>query len=511
MSVGEAEGRAEADAVPVAPPDPAPLAQQTLAYGLTGLIVPLVGIITLPIFARVFSRSQYGLLEVGTTMSVVAMTITDLGLTSAAVRMFYDYKADEERQRRSVLLTSFISTTVLALVSAIVLIVFREQLASWVFNSPGRGSLVVVIAASIPALNAVRFVSEVMRVRLQANNYLATATITAVVTTALGVIGVVALGWRVNGVFFAALVGSTVGALYGFVVVRRGLAGRFSTTELRKMLAFGLPLVPTAVSAWALALVDRIILARVGSLSQVGQYAIANRLASLLMIGVSAFLLALTPFLFATYSEHAGQEKAARARILTYLTFIVSFAGLVVTLFAKEVLEVLAPRFGDAYLAVGPLALGTAAYGIAAVLTNGIALARRTIYLAVFGLIAALVNIGLNFALIPPLGIVGSAVATTIGFGVLALSYYWISQRIYPTPYEPMKILTMLGIGTALGVLGVVPLGPTPLAIAIKLATIPVFLAAVRLTGSMTAADFVELWRFVLGMIPRRATSPAPS
>jgi O-antigen/teichoic acid export membrane protein len=277
------------------------------------------------------------------------------------------------------------------------------------------------------------------------------------------------------------------------------------------MLVFGLPLVPTAVSAWALALVDRIILARVGSLSQVGQYAIANRLASLLLIGVSAFLLALTPFLFQTFSEHAGQEKAARARILTYLTFIVSFAGLIITLFAKEVLELLAPQFDDAYLAVGPLALGTAAYGISAVLTNGIALAKRTIYLAVFGIAAALINIGLNFVLIPPLGIVGSAVATTVGFGVLALSYYWISQRIYPTPYEPRKILTMLGIGTAIGVLGVVPLGSPAVVIAIKLAAVPAFLVAVRLTGAMTVADFVELRRFVVGMIPGRATRPAPS
>src|SRR2546430_13456926 len=56
----------------VAPPDHAPLARQTLAYGLSGLLVPLAGMITLPIFARTFSQSQYGILELATTTLTAA-------------------------------------------------------------------------------------------------------------------------------------------------------------------------------------------------------------------------------------------------------------------------------------------------------------------------------------------------------------------------------------------------------------------------------------------------------
>ena len=77
MGVGEAPSRSRAEAPVVPPPDLAPLAQQTLAYGLSGLLVPIVGMITLPIFARVFTRSQYGLIELGTTMTTVALAITD--------------------------------------------------------------------------------------------------------------------------------------------------------------------------------------------------------------------------------------------------------------------------------------------------------------------------------------------------------------------------------------------------------------------------------------------------
>ena len=79
------------------------------------------------------------------------------------------------------------------------------------------------------------------------------------------------------------------------------------------MLAYGLPLVPGALSSWALALVDRIILSRLGSLSEVGEYAVANRLALLLLIGMTAFLFALSPFLLATYSEDPSRRRRRAA------------------------------------------------------------------------------------------------------------------------------------------------------------------------------------------------------
>jgi O-antigen/teichoic acid export membrane protein len=487
---------------PALPPDPAPLARQTLAYGLSGLIVPLVGMITLPIFARVFTQSEYGLIELGTTMMAVAVAVTDIGLTAAALRSYYDYTAEQDSDRRSVMVTGFATTTVIAFAVALALIALREDVSRWLFGRPDQGRLVVVIALSIPALNTWRYVSEVMRIRLQAFHYLATTLIAAVVTTALSITGVLALDWRVEGVFFAGLVGNLLAAVYGLMVVWDGLSGSLSWPKLKPMLTYGLPLVPATLAAWALALVDRIILSRLGSLSQVGDYAIANRLASLLLIGVTAFLFALTPFLFSIYSEDPDQEKAARSRATTYLTVILALAGLVLTLFARELIAVVAPAFDQSYKAVGPLMLGAIGYGLVSVLTTGFSLARKTGRLALLAVGAAALNIGLNFALIPPWGIVGSAVATALGYGALAVAYYFVAQRVYHTPYELRKLLVTLGLATTLGILGVVPLGPEPLAVLVKLLALAAFVAGLWLTGTVRSPELIELRKFAHGMIP---------
>jgi O-antigen/teichoic acid export membrane protein len=270
------------------------------------------------------------------------------------------------------------------------------------------------------------------------------------------------------------------------------------------MLAFGLPLVPATVASWALALVDRIILSHLGSLAQVGEYAIANRLASLLTIGMGAFLFALTPFLFAIYSEDPARERAARGRTLTYLTFVLALAGLILTLFSQEILSVIAPRFENAYKSVGPLMLGMLAYGLVALLGTGIALARSTGRGALLTVLAAGINIGLNFALIPPFGIFGAALATAVGYGFLAIGYYLLSQHLYPTPYEPKKALLTVGTACAFGVLGAVPLGPEAIAVLVKLVAIGGFVAVIWVTGTMRQAEFGELRRFLFGMIPGR-------
>jgi peptidoglycan biosynthesis protein MviN/MurJ (putative lipid II flippase) len=76
-----------------------------------------------------------------------------------------------------------------------------------------------------------------------------------------------------------------------------------------------------------------------------------------------------------------------------------------------------------AIVAVGPLSFGLVAYRLAALLTTGFALARRTGRLALLSLTAAVANVALNAALIPPFGYVGSAFATGTGYVVLAVTY----------------------------------------------------------------------------------------
>lgn len=493
----ESRSLAELDATPT-------LARQTLTYAVSGVLGPAVSAILLPLFARVLTQREYGLLELGMTLATLALAVTELSLISAAQRSYFDYDDEQQRERTGVLSTALVMTSALTLAVALALVLFRDEVSSWLFGSDDHGTLVAAVAATLVTGNTFKYVTEVMRLRFQSTHYLVTSAIATLVGSAVTIVVVVVLDAGVTGIFLASLISNGLACAYGIVIVRDTIGRELSREELRTMLAYGLPLLPATIVAWALAFLDRVMLGKLDDVAAVGQFAIASRLTLLIAIAINGLMLAMGPFLFNLYSQDPALEKAARGRTLTYFTFVLSLGALVFTLFAQEALRVLAPAFEDAYQAVGPLAFGGVAYGLAALMTTGIALARRTVHLAVFSTVAASVNVVLNLLLIPPFGFVGAAFATASGYAVLAVTYFLIGQRVYPTPYEPRKVVTTLVLAGALASLAVVPLGSTGITVAVKVGAVLAFVGGVGLTRAMTRAEFAELWRFFLGMLPSR-------
>src|SRR5918992_1191885 len=84
------------------------LAQHTLAYGLSGLVVPLVGIVTVPVYARFLSPAEFGLLELGMVLTSIALVLADAGLSQAAQRHYYEYRPEHAKERRDVLFTALV-------------------------------------------------------------------------------------------------------------------------------------------------------------------------------------------------------------------------------------------------------------------------------------------------------------------------------------------------------------------------------------------------------------------
>jgi O-antigen/teichoic acid export membrane protein len=78
--------------------------------------------------------------------------------------------------------------------------------------------------------------------------------------------------------------------------------------------------------------------------------------------------------------------------------------------------------------------------GIYTVFTVGIFIKEKSIYVPVITGIGAVVNIGTNFMLIPVMGIMGAALATLAAYFVMAVIYFFVTQRFYKINYEYAKL-----------------------------------------------------------------------
>ena len=163
-----------------------------------------------------------------------------------------------------------------------------------------------------------------------------------------------------------------------------------------------------------------------------GLYSIADRLANALNLLIFIPLIAFLP---AAYFEIASREStAAPGQFARFATQFVAGGALLVSgmlLFADVVVANLFTKaYHESASAVGILSFGYFLFAASDMTKIGLNITGKTLWLPVPVACAALVNVGLNLALIPTLGFLGAALATLVAYGVL----WFVGLRLLTTP-----------------------------------------------------------------------------
>jgi O-antigen/teichoic acid export membrane protein len=291
------------------------------------------------------------------------------------------------------------------------------------------------------------------------------ATVWLVVIADQGPLGVIIGNFTGTLVVYLALLGYR----------REQLGLEFDRALLRAMNRFGLPLVPTALFLWTTNFSDRFFLVKLADAAEVGLYSVGVRIASAMVLLLTAFRLAWPAFAYSI--EDDAEAKRTYAFVLTYLTVIASWVALGLALLAPWLVDVLATdEFAEASRVVGLLAFAAVAFGAYIVIAIGSGRARRTQFNWVVTGVAAAVNVALNLVLIPPYGMIGAAVATVAAYSVMFLGMAWWSQYVYRVPYQWRRVGTAAAAAVALAVVGKLVGGGLPAAIVLA-AAYPLVLA----------------------------------
>ena len=187
--------------------------------------------------------------------------------------------------------------------------------------------------------------------------------------------------------------------------------GSFEFALVRRALVFGLPLLPHALSHWALQLADRGVIASLVNARSLGIYSLAaNILLPFLLV------MSLNQSLMPIYARvGAATLRAGELRDIVVFQ-VTGVAGLTLAgaLLGGPVVDILAPpSYAGADSLVPWLVLGYGFVGLYFIPMNGATLgAGRTKHVWVPTAIAACCNIGLLFVLVPPFGIKAGAVAS---------------------------------------------------------------------------------------------------
>jgi O-antigen/teichoic acid export membrane protein len=270
---------------------------------------------------------------------------------------------------------------------------------------------------------------------------------------------VLGFGVGVIGALIGQLAGAIAAALALLVLSRRAYALRFDRRKLRVMLAFSLPLVPSSVGVFLNGFADRIVLQHARSLTDVGIYGVAFRIATVVTLLLAGFQGAATPLILARHKEPA--TRGDLARIFRLFSAFALIAFLVVSLFADAEVHVLASAaYARADIIVPYLFMSALLFGVY-IFAPGLTIVRRTGTFAMISGSAGMLNLVLALALVPPLGIRGAGLATVASSGFFFVLTMHFSQRHYAVAHDWMRLGAALAAALGALIVGraVIPTG----------------------------------------------------
>jgi O-antigen/teichoic acid export membrane protein len=144
--------------------------------------------------------------------------------------------------------------------------------------------------------------------------------------------------------------------------------------------------------------------------------------------------------------SHREGHRETYARALTYLSMVLAYVLLMLSFGTRIGLSfVVGEAYGEAYRVVPLVALAYCLNGVYYCIAPGIHIAEKTRFLTLIVVAGAVLNLGLNFLLIPRWGMMGAAWATAGSFLLVAILIGAIAQRFYPVDYEYRRLAKIFG------------------------------------------------------------------
>jgi O-antigen/teichoic acid export membrane protein len=408
------------------------IATHYLRYSLSNGIVMLAGFISFPILTRLLDNTQFGILRYYETMMLLGVAVFKLGTPHAIVR-FYPYDGGLRKQR-----AFGTNLVVLPMILSVALwMAVATGVGIWAWTGEHRLSPLLWCAlAMVPMLAGINIVQSVVRASERSDIVMATR-ISGRMAELMLVLGAVILvqqsAWAVFGGRIAAAV--LLLSWLAYWMYRNVHFTRMAVDwrALRTGLVYGLPLMAHEIAFSILANMDRVLLKHLtNDFAAVGIYAIGYSLAMQLNVFIDATLSeAFTPVVTRAYeSGGAVAVRALKERVLLPMTYaVVAIVGMLLVCGPDLLVALSGPSkaaSGEVFVIVG---MSISLYSLFAIANYGLQLEKRTVAVLVITLGAALLNIAMNFLLIPRMGYMGAAWSTAISYAALCAAQFAICPR----------------------------------------------------------------------------------
>ena len=400
-------------------------------YGLGAIASKIIPFLMLPLITRLMPSPEYfGLNDMTTVIISIGQAISVLGMYDAMYRMFFD--KDDLKFKKEICSSAQGFVGCISLALFLFLVIFRNYFSLWFYGSSSYSYLIIIAAVSILIGSSNTIISAPSKMQNKKLLFVVTNTLSPLISY------IIAIPLLLGGYYTIAMPLATVFSaflisLIFFIFNRQWFSvKKIRWNYIRQMLYIGLPLFPNFILYWIYNSSDRMMIIHMLGTEQSGIYAIGAKLGQISQIFYSAFA---TGWLYYSYTTMKDDDQVLMmSHVFEYMGLITFTAGLFITLVSDWLFALIFPVSYQPGAAVSPyLFLAPLFLMLANVAQSQILIIKKTWISPTVLFAGVVVNLLINYILIPRIGIEGAAIGTLLSYGV--------SVAIYVLVLTKMKLL----------------------------------------------------------------------
>lgn len=403
-----------------------------IGYTIGNVLIKGINFLTLPIFSRLLSPEEFGVYNIFVSYDAILFVIMGLALHASIQSANLEFRGQINRYTSSISLIYVANA--LAFLGIIAL--FYRQL-SGLLDLPPAAIVLLVLGSFSSAL--ITLYNTRVSLDYAYKKYLLVSACTSVsnVGVSLLLILTVFRDRRALGRMIGSVVPLFVIALIILFSFFRKERPRPNKTYWRFGVLYSLPIIPHGISQVLLAQFGRIMIRNMEGDGPAGIYSLAGNIKLILTVITDSIATAWTTWFYARMDE--GDQKAIQKRSIQLMgLFFVLTVGLMAL--APELVFILG---GEAYALAKFVAIPMVLDAFILFLYNIIVpseyYSKKTTFIMVGTMVAAVINIGLNYVFIQQFGFLAVGYTTLFAYICYLVLHIVISRKLVKFFVLPLR------------------------------------------------------------------------
>jgi O-antigen/teichoic acid export membrane protein len=408
-----------------------------------GLLIPRLGeFLLIPIYWSLLTPADYGTIAVAAIFTEFLTQAFGLGFADSITRYYYEWKDQQRKHHLGAVWTMAWGSAVVMGLIVMNLESLFSQLITQIPFSPYL-TLAIWIAVCNSAAQTPLFLFRAME---KAGLYISTSVLTFILNTVFAILFIYTIGE--DGALAILGAQAISGAI--MTVIYTVILFRLTTPNIRykywgTVVKFSLPLVPAKVIVAASAVVDRFLLEKFISLSDLGLYQVATRFARVARLVTNGLRTAWIPLQMRIITERPEDGRDVVGRMAPYFIFVLLLTAISLATIIGDLIQILnIPEYLPVIMLLPFAVVPEVVSGIAMIVVQGYVIAKKTQYVWISTTTQLITAVVANILLIPAFGVYGTFAATTLSVLAGGLVSYAFSVRFYYIPFPWRKIGVMV-------------------------------------------------------------------